>query len=61
MKNIAIRQINPVHSDIIANENFSIRSIEQLLAGKDMMHDLHRHDYFFVLAVEKGEGIITDG
>lgn len=56
MKNIPIRQINPVHSDIIANESFSIRSVEQLLAGKDMMHDLHRHDYFFVLAVEKGEG-----
>lgn len=56
MKNIPIRQINPAHSDIIATEIFTIRSIEHVMGGKDMFHELHRHDYYFILAVEKAKG-----
>jgi AraC family transcriptional regulator, transcriptional activator of pobA len=37
-------------------EGFSIRDIKVLLAGKDMVQDLHRHDYFHVLALKKGMG-----
>lgn len=36
---------------------FSIRSLGQVMAGKDLVHDLHRHDFYFVLAVERGEGV----
>lgn len=37
-------------------ESFSIRTLKDMMKGKDMVHDLHRHDFYFVLAVEKGSG-----
>ncbi|AOM80803.1 AraC family transcriptional regulator [Pedobacter steynii] len=36
--------------------NFGIRSIVNLLAGKDMVQELHRHDFFYILVLEKGAG-----
>lgn len=36
---------------------FSIRDVRQLLNGKDLMHDLHKHDFYFVLAIQEGRGI----
>jgi YesN/AraC family two-component response regulator len=36
--------------------SLGIRGIQDLLAGKDMVQELHRHDFFFVLALEKGSG-----
>lgn len=38
-------------------EPFSIRDIKQLLAGQDMLQELHRHDFFYLLALEKGAGV----
>lgn len=38
------------------SESFSIRDVGNLLAGKDMVQELHRHDYFFILALKKGKG-----
>ncbi len=35
---------------------FTIRDVKELLGGKDLMHDLHRHDFFFILALKKGNG-----
>ena len=36
---------------------FSIRDVRQLLNGKDLMHDLHKHDFYFILALQEGRGI----
>src|SRR5690606_8127828 len=33
------------------------RDLQQILNDKDLIHDLHRHDFYFVLAVEHGTGI----
>ncbi|HLP53038.1 MAG TPA: AraC family transcriptional regulator [Chitinophagales bacterium] len=52
MDKISVRQIK--EPEIAAN--FNIRKIGTLLSGKDMVQDLHRHDFFFVLVLEKGAG-----
>ncbi|UKJ09304.1 AraC family transcriptional regulator [Solitalea lacus] len=52
MEKIPVRQIK--EPDFI--ESFTIRNIETLLSGKDMMEELHRHNFFLVLALKKGLG-----
>lgn len=56
MKNIPVRRINTAHIEPDFSGSFSIRDIEKVLAGKDMVQELHRHDYFFILALSKGAG-----
>ncbi len=36
--------------------SFSIREVTTLLSEKDMVQELHRHNFFFVLVIEKGKG-----
>jgi AraC-like DNA-binding protein len=38
------------------SELVSVRDIASLLAGKDMIQKLHRHDFFYLLALKKGSG-----
>ncbi len=38
------------------SENFNIRDIETLLSGEDMVQELHRHDFFYILVLDKGIG-----
>jgi AraC-like DNA-binding protein len=57
MKTIPIRSIQPQEPKANILEGFKIRSIEEVLGGKDMSQDLHRHDFYFILAVCKGSGI----
>lgn len=52
MNKIPVRQIK--EPDF--SERFNIRDIETLLSGKDMVQELHRHNFFFVLALERGMG-----
>jgi AraC-like DNA-binding protein len=52
MNKIPVRQIK--EPDF--SENFNIRDIGTLLSGKDMVQELHRHNFFFILALEKGKG-----
>lgn len=54
MKKIPVRHIDSRCGD---TAGFSIRNIEDLLAGKDMVHDYHRHGFFFMLLLEKGLGM----
>jgi AraC-like DNA-binding protein/mannose-6-phosphate isomerase-like protein (cupin superfamily) len=56
MKNIPVRHISATEKEPKISEDFSIRAIRDLLAGKDMVQDLHRHDFFLVLALKKGRG-----
>jgi len=56
MKKIPIRQlILPAQIQPITGR-FKIRRIEDIIGDQDLFHDLHRHNFFFVLAVKNGTG-----
>jgi AraC family transcriptional regulator, transcriptional activator of pobA len=57
MKDIPIRKITTARKELTFSDSFSIRKVEDLLNGKDLIHQLHRHDFFFILALQKGKGI----
>ncbi len=57
MKNIPVRHIAPEKTLQSSAGKFSIRDLQQVLNGKDLVHALHRHDFYFVLAVQQGTGI----
>ncbi|UII29899.1 helix-turn-helix transcriptional regulator [Fulvivirga ulvae] len=52
MEKIPVRTI----SEPEFSERFIIRDVEELLSGMDMVQELHRHNFFFVLVLKKGEG-----
>ncbi len=56
MKDIPIRHIKATEIEPNFSERFGIRNVRDLLGGKDMIQELHRHDFFFILALEKGNG-----
>ena len=56
MKNIPIRHINTIQKEPDFSESFGIRDVRDLLLVKDMTQELHRHDFFFILALKKGRG-----
>src|SRR5687768_8229306 len=56
MEKIPVRQIKLTQTQNGFSESFSIRDVKELLAGKDMVQELHRHDYFHILALQKGTG-----
>ena len=51
---IPVRQISDTKEK--PTDKFSIRTIESLLNGESVIHELHRHTYFFILVVQKGSG-----
>jgi len=56
MENIPIRHINATVKEPEFSGNFNIRKVENLLAGKKMVQELHRHSFFFVLVLSKAKG-----
>jgi len=56
MKKIPIRQISSIQKEQASSERFSIRKVQDLLDREDLFHELHRHDFFLILALQKGEG-----
>jgi len=56
MKTIPVRHINSPLIEGNFPEGFNIRDVRDLLAGKDMVQGLHRHDFFYILALKKGSG-----
>ena len=56
MKNIPIRHIVAAQKEPDFSGSFSIRDVRALVAGQDMVQELHRHDFFYVLALKKGAG-----
>ncbi len=56
MLKIPIRHINSPQKQA-AFKHFSIRKVEDLLHREDLFHELHRHDFFFILALQKGSGM----
>ena len=56
MKNIPIREITPTSAEPEIGQTFRIRKVESILNGKDMVQDTHRHNFFFILALQQGSG-----
>lgn len=56
MKKIPIRQLSPAQFELRSPERFKIRRVEDIVGESDLVHDLHRHDFFFILAIRKGKG-----
>jgi len=56
MKNIPIRHIPGTKQEPGIEDSFIIRDSKELLAGKDMVQELHRHDFYFVLVLKKAKG-----
>lgn len=56
MEKIPIRHINTTQKEPVFSGAFSIRDVRDLLAGKEMFQELHRHDFFYILALKKGAG-----
>ncbi len=48
--------MTPFQHELPSAEQFKIRRVEDILGENDLFHDLHRHDFFFILAIKKGEG-----
>jgi AraC-like DNA-binding protein len=59
MKKIPIRTIHSKEPGAEGLDSFKIRSIQEVLMGKDMNQDLHRHDFYFILVVSRGKGLHT--
>ena len=57
MKNIPVRHIKAPSKEPTVSDGFSIRDVRALLDGKDMVQELHRHDFFYILALKKGAGL----
>ena len=56
MDKIPIRSINSAQKEPDLLESFSIRNIQELISGQDLIQELHRHDFFLILAINKGTG-----
>ena len=56
MKKIPIRQIRLSEQELPSPERFKIRRVEDILGGNNLVHDLHRHDFFFILTIKNGKG-----
>ena len=56
MDMIPIRQLADTNQEQFNVGRFSIRSISDVTKGKDLAHDLHKHDFYFILALETGRG-----
>jgi AraC family transcriptional regulator, transcriptional activator of pobA len=57
MKKIPVRQIIPMQNELPSSARFSIRKVQDLLDKEDLFHELHRHDFFFIIALQKGGGV----
>ena len=56
MKSFPVRRITSLSHERVISGRFKIRAVENILGGEDLLHEFHRHDFFFVLALEKGDG-----
>lgn len=57
MTEIPFRSLATAPTSLRLSNEFDIRSIEQVLGGKDVVQALHRHDHYFLLVLTQGEGV----
>ncbi len=56
MKQIPIRQLSQTHQELPFTGQYKIRRVEDIVGETGLVHDLHRHDFFFILALKTGNG-----
>lgn len=56
---IPFRQMATKKALPVKTGRFIIRELSSVVGPDDLHHALHRHDYYFILAVEKGAGLHT--
>ena len=56
MRTIPVRHIAASQRTSAQAGLFTIRDVRQVLNGTDLAHGLHKHDFFFILALQKGKG-----
>lgn len=56
MEKIPIRYINNTPTEPSLSGSFNIRDLREMMNGKEMVQELHGHDYFFILALKEGTG-----
>src|SRR5882724_10637281 len=56
MNKIPIRHIHTAQKEPDFSGSFTIRDIQVLVKEKDMVQELHRHDFFYILVLKKGTG-----
>lgn len=59
IKGIPVRHIKASETSQDVVEHISIREIQQLLKNQDLTQHLHRHDFYFIMVIEKGHGSHT--
>lgn len=57
MNTIPIRKLSAQHAKQSASGAFSARSLAQVTNGENLVHHLHRHTFYLILAIDKGTGI----
>ncbi len=53
---MAKMQTIPVRHIAAMPAAFFIRDVAEMMGGRDMIQDIHRHDFFFLLALKKASG-----
>lgn len=56
IRTIPIRHIQPAPTELRPSGSFSIRDIRTLFTSDTMVQELHRHTFFYILALSKGTG-----
>lgn len=56
MEKIPVRHIGNVLKEPELSGKFSIRALDVFLHTQDMVQELHRHDFYYVLVLKKGTG-----
>lgn len=56
METIPVRHFHSAQCKRHTTTGFVIRDVQDVLAGKDIAGEPHRHNFFFMLALEKGAG-----
>ncbi|QEC78633.1 helix-turn-helix domain-containing protein [Mucilaginibacter ginsenosidivorax] len=56
MDRIPVRHISATQKEPDTTALFNIWALDELLAGTDMVQELHRHDFFYILALKNGSG-----
>jgi AraC family transcriptional activator of pobA len=56
MGNIPIRHIQEIPKEPNLSGSFSVRDVLEMLEEKDMVQELHRHDFYYILVLKEGSG-----
>ncbi|WP_316811679.1 helix-turn-helix transcriptional regulator [Pedobacter heparinus] len=56
IKKIPVRTLAGLKLPSISEERFKIRRVEDIIGPVGLVHDLHRHDFYFILAIRSGRG-----